>query len=425
MSLTVLAQIIMVLTLVIMITGKTPIYMTAIIGATISALVAGYPLAGSADVTIASMINSGLNPVIADMTGILLFIGIMEAAGFFDVIIRDIVRVGNRIGGGPGVVTAGGIAAGLIGALTGFTQPVITAVITGPAGVRLGVDPNKAAAIQGHAGHIGNLFGFTHPTQVAIIATAGLSFGLFNILGLIAALSVFAMSYFRLTRDMKARGFSMTAEENAAILKEFENKEYHATSKQAFAPFVVLVIGFVLGFPIFLVGLISGIFAMLLAKRDPKQSEQEMMKGVGRIATPLVATIGFLFLSTVIRNIGLVQVISDLLKPVLAVAPVQIMFLVAMLTALLTQSYGASAAIILPFLQIVIQAGADPFAAGFAAASAGALTQYFLTGGPVAALATVIPVIPGSELKPANLFQRPSILFGLLVALGISSLLSM
>ena len=43
----------------------------------------------------------------------------------------------------------------------------------------------------------------------------------------------------------------------------------------------------------------------------------------------------------------------------------------------------------------------------------------------MAALATVIPVIPGSELKPANLFQRPSILFGLLVALGISSLLSM
>ena len=425
MSLTVLAQIIMVLTLVIMITGKTPIYMTAIIGATISALVAGFPLAGNAEVTIASMINSGLNPVIADMTGILLFIGIMEAAGFFDVIIRDIVRVGNRIGGGPGVVTAGGIAAGLIGALTGFTQPVITAVITGPAAVRLGVDPNKAAAIQGHAGHIGNLFGFTHPTQVAIIATAGLSFGLFNILGLIAALSVFAMSYFRLTRDMKAKGITMTAEENAAILKDFEAKEYHATSAQAFAPFIVLVIGFVLGFPIFLVGLFAGIFTMILAKRDPKQSEQEMMKGVGRIATPLVATIGFLFLSTVIRNIGLVQVIADLLKPVLSVAPIQIMFLVAMLTALLTQSYGASAAIILPFLQIVIQAGGDPFAAGFAAASAGALTQYFLTGGPVAALATVIPVIPGSELKPANLFQRPSILFGLLVALVISTLLGM
>ena len=81
------------------------------------------------------------------MTGILLFIGIMQATGFLDVIVRDIVLVGNKIGGGPGVCTAGGIAAGLIGALTGFTQPVITAVITGPAAVRLGVDPNKAAGI--------------------------------------------------------------------------------------------------------------------------------------------------------------------------------------------------------------------------------------------------------------------------------------
>ena len=39
--------------------------------------------------------------------------------------------------------------------------------------------------------------------------------------------------------------------------------------------------------------------------------------------------------------------------------------------------------------------------------------QYFLTGGPVAALATAIPVIPGSDLKTANRFQRPSILAGL------------
>ena len=38
----------------------------------------------------------GLNPVIADMTGILLFIGIMQATGFLDVIVRDIVLVGNK-----------------------------------------------------------------------------------------------------------------------------------------------------------------------------------------------------------------------------------------------------------------------------------------------------------------------------------------
>ena len=112
-----------------MITGKTPIYITAICGATISALVAGFPVAGAEGMTISKMVISGLNPVIADMTGILLFIGIMQATGFMDVIIRDIVSIGNKIGGGTGVCTAGGIAAGVIGALTGFTQPVITAVI--------------------------------------------------------------------------------------------------------------------------------------------------------------------------------------------------------------------------------------------------------------------------------------------------------
>ena len=62
-------------------------------------------------------------------------------------------------------------------------------------------------------------------------------------------------------------------------------------------------------------------------------------------------------------------------------------------------------------------------AAAFAAASGASLIQYFLTGGPVAALATVIPVVPGSNLKQANLFQRPSILFGCLVALIITILL--
>lgn len=133
----IIAQCLMVMTLIIMITGKTPLYLTAIVGAAVSAIVAGYPIAGSAPMTVGKMINMGLNPVIADMTGILLFIGIMQATGFLDVIVRDIVLVGNKIGGGPGVCTAGGIAAGLIGALTGFTQPVITAVITGPAAVRL------------------------------------------------------------------------------------------------------------------------------------------------------------------------------------------------------------------------------------------------------------------------------------------------
>lgn len=415
-----IAQIIMVATLLLMITGKTPIYITAICGAMIAALVAGFPITGGNGMTIAKMVNSGLNPVIADMTGILLFIGIMQATGFMDVIIRDIVRIGNKLGGGTGVCTAGGIAAGVIGALTGFTQPVITAVITGPAAVRLGVDPNKCAGIQGHAGHIGNLAGFTHPTQVALIATAGISFGLFNVLGLIACLAIFFVSAVRCNADMRRRGVTITAEDRAKIMAEIENREYATGSLSAFLPFLILLVGFVMGFPVFLVGLVSAICCMLLAHKPAREAEAAMMKGVSLIATPIVATIGFLFMSTVIKQIGLVQTMSDAVGPVLSVSPVLILFGVAFLTGFLTQSYAASVSVLVPMLQVVLQTGADPFAACFAAASGASLIQYFLTGGPVAALATVIPVIPGSDLKTANAFQRPSILSGCLVAFLIT-----
>ena len=40
----IIAQCLMVMTLIIMITGKTPLYLTAIVGAAVSAIVAGYPL---------------------------------------------------------------------------------------------------------------------------------------------------------------------------------------------------------------------------------------------------------------------------------------------------------------------------------------------------------------------------------------------
>lgn len=420
----IIAQCVMVLTLLVMITGKTPIYMTAIVGATVSAIVAGFPLAGSAQMTVAKMINAGLNPVIADMTGILLFIGIMQATGFLDVIVRDIVRIGNRIGEGPGVCSAGGIAAGVIGALTGFTQPVITAVITGPAAVRLGVDPNKVAGIQAHAGHIGNLAGFTHPTQVAILATAGIGYGLFNVLGLVATLSIFACSYVRVVMDMKKRGVQISDEDRRAVMAEINAKEYKTTSLKAFLPFVVLLVGFILGLPIFIVGLVSAICVMILAHRDMKTSEQNMMQGVGLIATPLVATIGFLFMSTVIKQIGLVDTISTVAAPMLTFSPILVMFVVAFVTGFMTQSYAASVAVLVPFLQVVLGTGADPFAAAFAAASGASLIQYFLTGGPVASLATVIPVVQGAELKSANAFQRPSILFGSLVAFCITMALT-
>lgn len=300
----IIAQLCMLATLILMITGKTPIYMTAIVGAAISALIAGFPMAGGTGMTVTKMIVSGLNPVIADMTGILLFIGIMQATGFLDVIIRDIVRLGNKWGGGVGVACAGGVAAGVIGALTGFTQPVITAVICGPAAVRLGVRPNQSAGMIAHAGHIGNLAGFTHPTQVAILATAGIGYGLFNVLGFIAAGSIFVLSAIRATADMRRRGIKIDAAEKARIIQEIENREYSTTSWKAFFPFLVLVIGFICGLPIFLVGMAAAIVTMMLAHASPKQAELDMMKGVSLIATPLVATIGFLFMSTVIREIG-------------------------------------------------------------------------------------------------------------------------
>ena len=416
----IIAQLCMLATLILMITGKTPIYMTAIVGAAISALIAGFPMAGGTGMTVTKMIVSGLNPVIADMTGILLFIGIMQATGFLDVIIRDIVRLGNKWGGGVGVACAGGVAAGVIGALTGFTQPVITAVICGPAAVRLGVRPNQSAGMIAHAGHIGNLAGFTHPTQVAILATAGIGYGLFNVLGFIAAGSIFVLSAIRATADMRRRGIKIDAAEKARIIQEIENREYSTTSWKAFFPFLVLVIGFICGLPIFLVGMAAAIVTMMLAHASPKQAELDMMKGVSLIATPLVATIGFLFMSTVIREIGMVQTVSDFVSPVLSVQPVLILFAVAFLTGFMTQSYAASVAVLVPFLQVTLQTGADPFAS----ASGCSLIQYFLTGGPVAALSTVIPVIPGSDLKGANAFQRPSILFGCLVAFIITACLA-
>mgnify|MGYP000726015744 CR=1 FL=1 len=96
MTASAIAQILMVATLLLMITGKTPIYITAICGATISALVAGFPITGKEGMTIAKMVSSGLNPVIADMTGILLFIGIMKTSGFLSVIIKEVIKFGNH-----------------------------------------------------------------------------------------------------------------------------------------------------------------------------------------------------------------------------------------------------------------------------------------------------------------------------------------
>ncbi len=418
-----LAQILMLVVLALMISGKTPLYLTAIIGATIAGLAAGFPLSGGEDVTIVSLLNAGLHPVIVDMAGVLLFIGIMEKAGFLDVIIKKVIEVGRKVGAGPGVCTAGGIAAGIIGALTGFTQPAITASITGPAAIKLGVDPHKTAGVQAHAGHLGNFGGFTHPTMVAVIATAGITYGLINVFGAITALSVFAISYFRLKKEEKAKGIKLDDEEIKEIVAEFEETSGEISFGKAIFPFLVLLVLFIFGYPVFLVGILAALLVVFLARMPFFDGEKAMLGGLTRIATPLVATVGFLYMSGVIREVGLVAVVSELFDPALRVAPLIIMLFVSALTGLFTQSLAASAAIIIPFLEVVLGTGVSPLAAAVPAVGGAALTQYYLTGGPVAALATAIPVVPGSELKAANRFQRPSILGGVAVLFIITLLL--
>ncbi len=420
-----IAQLIIAVTLILMISGKTPLYLTAIIGSAIAALVAGYPIKGDEEVTLMSLINSGLNPVIADMAGVLLFIGVMEKSGFLDAIIRKIILLGTKIGGGPGVCTAGGIASGLVGALTGFTQPAITAVITGPAAVKLGVDPSKAAGVQAHAGHFGNFAGFTHPTQVAVVATAAIGFGAINVIGAITALSIFAFSYIRLVREQKKSGKQLTKEEFEEIIKDIKEADDNKAFWFGLIPFLVLVVGFSFGYPVFVIGVFCAVLTALLAKISLGTSEEAMLKGVERIAVPLVATIGFLFMSAVIKNVGIIDYVSKWFDPLLDISPELTMLFVSALTGLITQSNSASAAIVVPFLTIVLgYDGVNVLAAAAAAAGGSAVMQYYLTGGPVAALSTTIPVIPGSELKAANKFQRPSILGGLGVLFIIVALLS-
>lgn len=416
------AQILMVITLIFMIWGKTPLYLTAITGSAIAALAAGFPISGKAEITLAKLINGGLNPVIADITGVLMFVGILETSGFLKVIINKIISWGSKLGGAPGITAAGSLAAGCIGALTGFTQPVVTAAITGPVATKLGMDPNKTAGLAAHAGHFGNFAGFTHPTQVAVVATAAIGFGAINVVGAITGLSIILFSWYRLVREMKKNPPTVTQEVRDEVEKSLANTSGTSFGMAIF-PFLLFCVGFVFGVPVFVDGTVCAILVAILAKMSPAQSETDMIDGVKRASIPLVATISFLFMSGVINKIGLVGVISDIMAPLVSLSPVYTMLFVSALAGFITQSNAASVAIDVPFLQVVLAAGADPLTAACAAAGGSAVTQYFLTGGPVAALSTVIPVVKGSNLKDANKFQRPAMLFGLLVLFLLVSLL--
>lgn len=417
-----MAQILMVITLIFMVWGKTPLYLTAIVGSTIAALAAGFPISGKAEITLAKLINGGLNPVIADITGVLMFVGILETSGFLKVIINKIISWGSKLGGAPGITAAGSLAAGCIGALTGFTQPVVTAAITGPVATKLGMNPNKTAGLAAHAGHFGNFAGFTHPTQVAVVATAAIGFGAINVVGAITGISIIAFSWYRIIHEMRKNPPIISQDVKDEVAKSLSNKSGISFSLAIF-PFLLFCIGFVFGIPVFVDGTVCAILVAILAKMNPSKSETDMINGVKRASIPIVATISFLFMSGVINKIGLVDVISNIMAPLVSISPVYTMLFVSALAGFITQSNAASVAIDVPFLQVVLAAGADPLTAACAAAGGSAVTQYYLTGGPVAALSTVIPVVKGSNLKDANKFQRPAMLFGLLVLFLLVSLL--
>lgn len=147
-----------------------------------------------------------MNPVIVDMLGVLLFIGIMQKCGYMDVIIWHIVDFGRKEGGAPGVATAAGLAAALLGALTAFTQPVIMATIAGPAAVRLGLSPNKTSGIISMANTVANTCGFTHPTMLAILGITGVHFGLINVYAFLGSIWIYVFCYYRAKHEMIAEG---------------------------------------------------------------------------------------------------------------------------------------------------------------------------------------------------------------------------
>ena len=402
------AQIFMALTLIIMITGIAPLYITAVVGSVIASLAAGFPLTGNDPNAISKILVTSMHPVIIDMLGVLLFIGIMQKVGYMDVIIWNIMDFGRRYGGAPGIATAAGLAAALLGALTSFTQPVITATIAGPAAVKLGLSPNKTSAIISMANTVANSCGFTHPTMLAILAITGVHFGLINVWGFVGSIWIYVFCYWRARREMIKDGLPLKP--NGAQLDALPAGA--PSFKKAVFPFLVLCVAFFAGVPVFLVGMGTGILIIIMEKMSLSQGEKDMISGVAQISIPIVAIISLMFMSNVINRIGLITTIAEYVQPFLDIAPVQILFAISFVSGLITQSCAASAAIVLPFTQIVFDMGVAPLDISFAAITGCAIMQLFLTGGALTALPVVAGVIPGTIQKVANRWQRPAMLIG-------------
>jgi hypothetical protein len=214
--------------------------------------------------------------------------------------------------------------------------------------------------------------------------------------------------------SVRARAFA-DPEQVTRAMAQFDRAEGDPPVWFVLVPFALLVLGFALGYPVFVVGFVVSCLVMVMGRQDAFATEEAMLTSVRRIAVPLVATVGFLYMSGVIGAIGLASRMTEWFDPLTATVPIVTMLLVASLAGLLTQSNAASAAIVLPVLGVIMATGdVDPLAAAVAAAGPPSVMQYFLTGGPVAALATTVPVVPGSDLRTANRFQRPSQLAGLL-----------
>jgi len=411
------AQVIMILTLIIMICGWAPLYITATIGSVLAAMAAGFPLIGKDPDSIGRLLIGAMNPVIIDMLGVLLFIGIMQKTGYLDVIIHKIMEVGRKKGGAPGIATAAGLAAALLGALTAFTQPVITATIAGPAATKLGLHPNKTSAIISMANTVANSCGFTHPTMLAILGLTGVNFGLINIWGFIGSIGIYIFAYWRAKREMIAEGISIVSD---ATSVDFKLPEGAPSFTKAITPFLLLCIAFFAGIPVFIVGFVCSILVIAMARYSLADGEKAMISGVAQIAIPIVAIISLMFMSGVINKIGLVRVLADYLNPLLVIAPIQILLIISAIAGTITQSNAASAAIVLPFVQILMEMGLSPMSISFAAIMGPAIMQLFLSGGALTALPVVAGVIPGTNQKLANKWERPALLVGLLTSFILS-----
>ncbi|MFT3942455.1 MAG: hypothetical protein QM705_01325 [Ancrocorticia sp.] len=416
-----LAQIIMVITLLLMISGRAPLYITAALGSTAAALAGGYALIGSDEGTVTELLRIALNPVIIDMTGVLLFVGVMQYTGYLDVIVAKLIDIGRDKGGAPGVSTAAGLAAALLGAVTSFTQPVVMATVAGPAAVRLKQDPNAVAGTVSMANVVANSAGFTHPTLLAVLGATGVGFGMINVWGLIGSIPAFIVAYLKGRNDMRKAGIDLSKGYEEGELSQMDQLPAgHPSFIKALFPFLLLCVMFFTGVPVFLVGMVSSLLVLAMSRTNLMLGEKEMVKGVAMIATPVTAIISLMFMSTVVSKIGLITTIGEYVEPILLLAPVQILLLISAFSGTITQSFSASAPLLLPFTTMVLDMGADPTAVAFAAITGAAIMQLFLTGGALTALPVVVGVVPGSDQRTANRWHRPC----MLAALGVCFVLT-